>query len=60
MRDRAQRADRVGDREAEREITDLLMERIRELTGQEYVPDTYGADEKKRLEARVAGDSAAR
>lgn len=53
-------ADRVGDREAEREITDLLMERIRELTGQEYVPDTYGADEKKRLEARVAGDTAAR
>ena len=42
-------AGRIGDRVAEREITDLLMERIRELSGQEYVPDVYGADMKKRL-----------
>lgn len=44
-------AGRVGDRAAEREITDEVMRRIQELTGQEYVPDTYGADEKKRLAA---------
>ena len=49
-------AGRVGDRAAEREITDLLMERIRDLTGQEYVPDVYGADMKQLL---VAGDDTA-
>ena len=43
-------ADRVGDRSAEREITDEIMLRIQALTGQEYVPDVYGADEKRRLE----------
>lgn len=50
--------DRLGDREAEREITDEIMRRIQALTGQEYVHDTYGADEKKRLAAeRDAGTS---
>ncbi|HHX85530.1 MAG TPA: 1-acyl-sn-glycerol-3-phosphate acyltransferase [Actinomycetales bacterium] len=49
--DTAAWADRVGDRAAEREITDELMRRIQALTGQEYVHDTYGADEKKRLQA---------
>lgn len=49
-------ADRVGDRAAEREITDQLMLRIQELTGQEYLPDTYGADMKKRFEhVRASG-----
>lgn len=44
-------AGREGDRAAEREITDELMLRIQALTGQEYVPDVYGADMKKRYEA---------
>lgn len=44
-------ADRVGDRAAEREITDELMLRIRDLTGQEYVHHTYGAEMKKRYQA---------
>lgn len=44
-------ADRVGDREAEREITDELMLRIQGLTGQEYVKDIYGAEMKKRYGA---------
>lgn len=44
-------ANRVGDRTAEREITDALMLRIQALTGQEYVPDTYGADMKKHYDA---------
>ena len=44
-------AGRVGDRAAEREITDELMRRIQALTGQEYVPDVYGAEMKKRYEA---------
>ena len=42
---------REGDRAAEREITDELMRRIQALTGQEYVPDVYGADMKKRFDA---------
>ena len=47
---------REGDREAEREITDELMRRIQALTGQEYVPDVYGADMKKRFDAiRASG-----
>lgn len=49
-------AGRAGDRTAEREITDECMRRIQALTGQEYVPDTYGAEMKKRYEAvRKAG-----
>lgn len=44
-------AGRVGDRVAEREITDELMRRIQALTGQEYVHDVYGAEMKKRYEA---------
>lgn len=44
-------AGREGDRAAEREITDEVMRRIQALTGQEYVPDTYGAVMKKRYEA---------
>jgi 1-acyl-sn-glycerol-3-phosphate acyltransferase len=44
-------AGREGDRAAEREITDEVMLRIQSLTGQEYVPDTYGADMKKHFEA---------
>lgn len=49
-------AGRVGDRAAEREITDEFMRRIQSLTGQEYVHDTYGAEMKKRYEAaRDAG-----
>lgn len=51
-------ADRIGDRTAEREITDEVMRRIQALTGQQYVPDTYGADEKKRLEALRTDDGA--
>lgn len=42
---------REGDRAAEREITDELMRRIQALTGQEYVPDVYGADMKKQFDA---------
>lgn len=49
--------DRIGDRTAEREITDEVMRRIQALTGQEYVPDTYGADEKKRLSGQSGSDS---
>src|SRR5699024_460540 len=44
-------AGREGDRAAEREITDELMLRIQALTGQEYLPDVYGADMKKRFDA---------
>lgn len=44
-------AGREGDRTAEREITDECMRRIQALTGQEYLPDIYGADMKKRYEA---------
>ncbi|WP_238529243.1 lysophospholipid acyltransferase family protein [Dietzia alimentaria] len=44
-------AGRAGDRTAERELTDEFMRHIQALTGQEYVPDTYGADMKKRYEA---------
>ncbi|EYT64382.1 acyl-phosphate glycerol 3-phosphate acyltransferase [Dietzia sp. UCD-THP] len=44
-------AGREGDRVAEREITDEFMRRIQSLTGQEYVPDVYGAEMKKRYEA---------
>ncbi|WP_333619216.1 lysophospholipid acyltransferase family protein [Dietzia sp.] len=43
--------DKVGDRAAERELTNLVMERIQELSGQTYHPDEYGAEVKKRLEA---------
>ena len=45
-------ASRVGDRGAEREITDELMLRIQALTGQEYLKDIYGAEMKKRFDAR--------
>ena len=49
-------AGREGDRAAEREVTDEFMRRIQALTGQEYVPDIYGADMKKRYEeARRSG-----
>lgn len=44
-------ADRIGDRAAERELTDELMRRIQELSGQEHVPGTYGAEMKKRYQA---------
>lgn len=44
--------DRVGEREAEREITDEVMRRIQVLSGQEFVPDVYGAAVKKQLEAQ--------
>lgn len=44
-------AGREGDRDAEREITDELMRRIQALTGQEYVPEVYGAEMKKRYQA---------
>lgn len=44
-------AGREGDRVAEREITDELMRRIQALTGQEYLPDVYGAEMKKRFDA---------
>ena len=44
-------AGREGDRGAEREITDVVMERIQVLSGQEYVRDQYGADVKKKMEA---------
>lgn len=43
--------DRIGEREAEREVTDEVMRRIQALTGQEYVPDVYGADVKEKLDA---------
>ena len=43
-------AGREGDRVAEREITDELMRRIQALTGQEYLPDVYGAEMKKRFD----------
>lgn len=43
--------DRIGDRDAEREITDEVMRRIQALTGQEYVPDVYGAEVKEKLSA---------
>lgn len=42
---------REGDRAAEREITDELMRRIQELTGQEYLPEIYGAEMKKQFDA---------
>ena len=42
--------DRIGDREAEREITDEVMRRIQALTEQQYVPDVYGAEVKKKLD----------
>lgn len=49
-------ADRLGDRAAEREITDELMRRIQALTGQEYVHEIYGTEMKKRYEAvRASG-----
>ncbi|MDO7869458.1 lysophospholipid acyltransferase family protein [Nocardioides jiangxiensis] len=38
-------------REAQRELTDVVMERIAALSGQEYVADTYCADAKRALRA---------
>ena len=42
-------AGREESREAQRELTDLVMERIAALSGQEYVADTYCADARRAL-----------
>lgn len=46
--------DRAGEREAEREIADEVMRRIQALSGQDYVPDVYGAEKKKQIHAERA------
>ena len=40
-------AGRADDRDVQRAVTNLIMERIQKLSGQEYVPDTYAADAKR-------------
>lgn len=57
--DMAEWKEKSGDRAAERELTDLVMERIRDLTGQTYHPDVYGAEKKKQLDAERRGGAGA-
>ncbi len=45
-----------GDRFVERSMTDEIMYRLMEMTGQEYV-DVYAAKVKADLEARAAAEA---
>jgi 1-acyl-sn-glycerol-3-phosphate acyltransferase len=49
--DFSQYAGQHEDREVLRKVTDEIMDRIQELSGQEYVRDTYAADAKKAAKA---------
>jgi 1-acyl-sn-glycerol-3-phosphate acyltransferase len=58
----SQYAGQQGDREVLRKVTDEIMDRIQQLSGQTYVKDTYAADAKKaakaaREAAREAGET---
>lgn len=46
--------DRKDDRAVQREVTDLIMDRIQELSGQEYVADTYAGARRATLRRRSA------
>lgn len=46
----------IDARQAPRELTDLLMRRLQEMSGREYVPE-YAADAKRRLRAEQDGAS---